>query len=209
MDKSFTISVPDQPYRNSYLSNKSVDCHYIGPDFLIVAIESATNCVAVVLNCNDDINELGNIEDYNLDGHYMILLDTRQHPFESAYITRWYISEKIESYQEVLPTGETWIYEYNENAILGHIYQFQTMYYDKSTGKFSEPLLIEGPFTRESYFEGMNNQIQQLKSVRSQFTGDELKAINNALDWLENIEKNYPNVDHWKIPFPDFNLPSF
>lgn len=210
MSKNFTVKIPDQPYKNSFSLGKTVDCAYVGPNFLVVAIQQSDNKVGPVLDGANNVDDL-KLENYFFENHYLMILNALEKPFEAAYITKLYKNPLIEAYKETLPTGEVYEYPYDENAIIENVYQSFEMYYDKSADRFSMPPVLLHPISRDRFLSGINSKIEMFESLKIEknFTQDELQLIDNALNWYKNLEKNYPNIDHWKIPVPIFQLPDY
>ena len=84
------------------------------------------------------------------------------------------------------------------------------MYYDKDKKSFSTPPIFVHPISKEEFLKNIQNQIDHLSQLKDsgKFQDEDLKQIESALHWFKNIPNNYPGVDHWKIPYPIFHLPS-
>jgi hypothetical protein len=202
MRKFFTFKISDEPYKTTTDLNKTVDAIYEGPKFLALCIHTPTSSIKYVAGGGETEAELAlnNLVDEDPDTEF-IVLDASINTFEAAYLTGYYTHDPIPDYTETLPTGETWTYTYSGGGITQN-YFGQDLFY--AAGEFSTPRFRTHAITKESIFSGIANSIEMINRslADNDYTSAERQAIEEYRDWLSNLETNYPNIDHWKLPFP-------
>lgn len=214
MSIKFSFNLPDEPYKNTFELNKTVECTYTGARFLLVRQDKTTGQLFNVefeSAAESDVN----INNYNDTDFNFVMIDAQEFPLEAAYLTHRYTNADYEDFTEQLPTGEEYTYFYDANSVIHATFATQNLYYDTATNTFSELAYLAPAFTREQFDEIVANKIADMQSLLAPYNMElenAAHAVSLDLDkrdqwqtyltWLENIETAYPNVDHWKIPFP-------
>jgi len=212
MRKLFQITLPDEPYKTATTKNQKVDCMYVGPRYMVLCIDSATNLVKYVGRRADTIEE-AELDNHVEDDHYHVLLDASVNTFEAAYLTGLYEHGEVADYTETLPTKnaagefETYTYHYDDyRGIIGQIYWNQVLYYNPSNKTFNPPARREHATDWDAVVQTTKNsavEIRKMLEVNDYFPA-QLAAINEYLDWVDTFEEKYADVDHWKVPFPPY-----
>ena len=202
MRKFFTFKISDEPYKTTTNLNKTVDAIYEGPKFLALCIDISTNEIKYIARSGETEEELQltNLIDDDPNTEF-IVLDASVKTFEAAYLTGYYTHDPIPDHIETLPTGETWTYTFSGGCITQN-YFGQDMFY--VNGEFTTPRFREHAITRETMFSGIQNTINMINSslANNDYKPEEQQAIEEYKSWLSNLETTYPNIDHWKLPFP-------
>lgn len=202
MKKFFEVTLPDEPFKTETTLNKKVQCTYDGPKYLLIRVDDATGQVVGAVSGSDSLDGL-NAESFNEEGHSFHVLDASINPFEAAYISYAYTHPEIESYVETLPNGDKWEYNYEKSTgVLSHLYKALNLKY--VGGKFVMPERITHGTSREDFFNGINGLLEGLtKSLNeNDFLPEERTKLEEYKSWLSTLEKDYANIDHWKIRFP-------
>jgi len=202
MRKFFTFKISDEPYKTTTSLNKTVDAIYEGPKFLALCVHTATGEVRYIARSGETEDELqmSNLVDNDEDTEF-IVLNASEKTFEAAYLTGTYTHDPIPDYIETLPTGETWTYSFSGGGIAQNYYGQDLLYLD---GEFGTPRFREHATNRESVLQGAANLVIMItKSLdENDYTSEEKAKLEEYKTWLSTINTAYPNIDHWKLPFP-------
>lgn len=206
MSVTFEVNIPDEPYKVKFTQGKKVKLTYIGPRFLVISVDSSSKQVYTHEGAAESIDEI-NLNDYNQENKEFYTIDSQKHPLIACFLTHQYENDEYEDYEEVLPTGETWTYLY-ENHILGNIYSNENPVYFPETDQFSSLQLLKPSIEKSVFAKGIENKINDLEKVLddieiTETNKESIEHLKNYLEWLKNIDNNYPSIDHWKIPFPN------
>lgn len=208
MNKEFTITLPDEPFKSTTDLNKTVACTYTGAKILIISVENETGQVTDVEAKYNRESEIDWDSHPVPRNHSLHVLDAANNLFEAAYITHDYTTEEVADYEETLPTGEVWNYSYEKDAIVGSTFRHLDLFYNKETGKFSGPdYLGPGIASIDEIKQSFSEKIAEADEVLDapdDYSEEEISQVQEFKDWYVNFDKNYAGVDHWKIPFPSF-----
>lgn len=210
MPIEFEIKLPDEPFKNSFILDKTAKLTYEGPRYLIISVFKDTDIVSTYEDSFDTLDEI-NLENYVDDDTVFYIIDAQKHPLEACFITHMYKNEEVDNYEVVLPTGETWVYPY-ENHILGNVYTNKMPTYNSLTDEFSPLTYLTPAIPKEDFFKNVETKIKELEStipdaaITSVTAASEEYAkyheeLKKYVEWLKNIKTTYYEVDHWKIPF--------
>lgn len=205
MTIEFEINIPDEPYKMTYSKGNKVKLTYTGPKFLVISVDSSSKRVHTYEYAADKLEEI-NLENFKQDNKEFHILDTLKHPLIASLLTYQYESAEYPDYEEELPTGETWVYFY-ENKILDNVYSNIKPVYLAEEDKFTSLVLLEPALTKEQFNENLKNNIERIEKIvasksSTDITSENIDKLTEHLNWLKNVENNYPGIDHWKIPFP-------
>lgn len=206
MRKKFTVSIPDEPFKDSLTQNKTVEITYTGPEFLVISYDPNTNKVQSVdgyFKSADEI-DLSNFAD---DRYKFAVIDAEKNLLEAALLTDNYNHESVDPYIETLPTGEEFIYNYSTNGILDDLFNRWDLKYSLENQTFSKLDYLKFGTSREQFLESLTSTIdlitaEKAKAAEEGATEEELAKYDHVIQWCENFESTYGNIDHWKIPFP-------
>ncbi len=210
MSIEFEINLPDEPFKNSFILNKSVKLTYQGSRYIVISVFNGTDIVSTYENMFDTLDEI-DLENYVDDDTVFHIIDAQKHPLEACFITHMYENEETDDYETVLPTGETWTYPY-ETHILGNIYTNQMPAYNSLTDEFSALTYHTSAISKEEFFKNIETKVKELEStipdasvaLESPISEEYAKyheELKTYIEWLKNIKTTYYEVDHWKIPF--------
>lgn len=202
MSKQFTITIPNEPFVTDTSEGKTVTCEYYGPKYVLISIDS-NNVVQTHEGFFDSADEYkpDQYKDHRFTYH---LIDAHAHPLHISLITNKYSNENIDNYEETLPDGTVYNYDYaDDTGILDQIYNRWCKYtYDPSTDTFSDLEFFEMP-PREEWAKSIQSNIDLANAVdRSKQTDEINTAIDEFISFFQNIDTTYSGVKHWKIPFP-------
>ena len=207
--KNFIHKLPDEPNKQSTSKNKTVECTYSGPQFLLVRMLEQSG---ICLNVERYSDEKGPLEASIVDDGPMydfFVLDANEHPWEAAYLTGFYSHGEVENYEETLPTGEKWVYEYaNDNGIVEHSHAINEMKFDKNLNVFTRPKFITHPVNPVDFWQGVSEQTTAFDRILAgdltKYSNETIAEINGYHTFLKELPVKYKNVDHWKIKFPKY-----
>lgn len=211
MSIEFEIRLPDEPFKESFDLGKKVKITYKGLRYIVIGIFNNTNQVSSYENLFNSAADI-NLSQYIHENKNFYVIDAYKHPLEACFITDLYDNEEVENYEETLPTGETYTYFY-ENKILANIYKNEMPYYNNETDTFSNLKYLEPAISKENFIDFTNRivemysipagaKLEDLTKDLDEQSKEKMESIQSYAEWVKNIEMNYPNVDHWKIPFP-------
>lgn len=209
INKKFTHQLPDQPYKQSASQNKTVECTYSGPRYLLVRMLEQTGICLNAERYGDDKEALEqSIVD---DGpvYDFFVLDAEEHPWEAAYLLNCYTHGDVQDYEETLPTGEKFTYVYKDGTgVISNCHAINEMKYDKNLRIFTKPKFLTHPINPVDFQISIENQKKEFDRI---VAGDLTRYSNEAIleirayhEWLSNFSTRYAGVDHWKIPFPKY-----
>ena len=209
INKKFTHKLPDQPYKQPATQNKTVECTYTGPRYLLVRMLEQSGTCLNVERYNDDKEALeATIVD---DGpvYDFFVLDAEEYPWEAAYLTNSYIHGDVTDYEETLPTGEKYVYAYKDGTgIISDCHAINEMKYDKNLKVFTRPKFITHPINPVDFLINIDNAKTEFDRLvagdLSKYSNEVIAEIHAYHQYLTNFKTTYAGVDHWKVPFPKY-----
>ena len=210
MKKFFTFVLPDEPYKTTTEKNITVNATYEGLRYLLCRVHTDTNIVEGVAFGAESVEDIPMDRFSKEEGYRFVVLDAAVNPFEAAYLSGDYSHDLIEDPEFELPNGlGTWVYHYDDytGGISQAFYQHDMRHVNN---KFIAPRYREHAITRESLMETSKNQAKAIKKSLSEndFHEEDRIKLEEYATWLENLDKTYKGVDHWKITFPA-NVPKY
>ena len=209
MRKAFKAVLPDEPYKTTTKLNRTIDCVYTGPRYLLIRVVKATGAVFAWDEGEETLEALDKwkIAQENLDpeGHIQVVLDADQNPFLAAYITHEYEQSPVPNYVETLPTGEKYEYHYDdEHGVCAQPFYTNDAKWDSTTNSWVMPRYRNHAITRASFFESQRSQLRTFEEAASSgnYLPEQIEKIEQHAEFLRTIETKYAGVDHWKIPYP-------
>ncbi len=207
--KKFTHQLPDQPYKQAATQNKTVECTYHGPQFLLVRMLEQTGVCLNVERYNDDKDALeATIVD---DGPVFdfFVLDAEAHPWEAAYLSNNYSHGEVTDYEETLPTGEKYVYAYKDGqGIIGDCHAINELKYDKNLKVFTKPKFVTHPINPVDFLTTIENQKKEFDRIvagdLSKYSNETIAEIRSYHKFLIDAPTKYAGIDHWKIQFPKY-----
>jgi hypothetical protein len=203
MNKQFTFTLPDEPYKTSTSQNKTVEVTYTGPRYLALCVIQQTGEIKYVARRGELETELDfeSLVDDDPATEF-VKLDAMTHTFEAAYLTGMYTTPEVEDYEFERPDGSKYVYHYDDHhGCIGQCMYGQDMKY--INGAYTTPGYREHALTRESFIQSntqLANIIRNSVQVNS-YSAEDAAALLEHATWLDNLETTYANMDHWKIPF--------
>ena len=207
---NFDIAMPNKPYVDDFSEGKTHPAVYTGFRWIKFQYNTETKEIANVIAEADIVDDLPMNETAVAEGYQSATLNCEENPLIASIITRNYETGEVADYEEDLGTtdaegnAETWTYYWNDNTgVLGQIYLHGTMKYVDNN--FVMPTFRSHALSRESFLEGVNNQIAGCDHELARadvYNEEETAKITAHKAWLQAVPTKYANVDHWKIPFP-------
>jgi hypothetical protein len=206
MTKKFTVSVPDEPYKNLLNQDKSIEITYTGPNFLVITYDPQNNRVQTVdgyFNTEEEI-DLSTFAD---DRFAFAVVNAETNLLACSIITNFYNHDTLENYTETLVTGEEYVYTYSTNGILDDLFNRWDLKYYPETQTFNNLEYQSYPTSREQFLESLTKNIEYITAQKQLETDNEdseekLARFDEIITWCQNFEDTYGDTDHWKIPFP-------
>lgn len=203
MSFKFKANIPDEPFKVTFTKGNTVEITYKGPKYLVISVSKDDNRLHTVDGEADTIEEI-DLNDYEHEERNFHIIDAHKHPLVASIITHFYDNAEYPDYEEELPTGEKYIYLYENAGILGNIYKNVLPIYFPEEDRFSNLELLEPALSKEQIDENIKTKIEtytEILETDKTLTDESKISIRTYLNWLENIEETYAGVDHWKIPF--------
>lgn len=200
----FTITIPNEPWITDTSEGKTIACSYIGPRYVLISIDS-NNVVQThegYFSSADDYDP----NNYADDKYTYHLVDANNpaHTAHIAFITNLYTNENHPNFEETLPDGSIYNYDYaDEEGVMDQIFQrFSGFTYDPVTETFSDLQFVEMNITREDWLKSVQTNIDLANAVDRSIQTDEMNtAIDEFIAYFTNIETTFAGVSYWKIPF--------
>ena len=209
INKKFLHKLPDQPYKQAATKNKTVECTYHGARFLLVRmLEESGTCLNVERYSDEREPLEASIVD---DGpvYDFFVLDAEEHTWEAAYLSNAYSHGEVTDYEETLPTGEKYVYEYKDGAgVIGDCHAIGEMKYDKNLKVFTRPKFITHPINPADFISSVERQAEEfgrlLAGDLTKYSNETIAGIREYHKFLTELPVTYKGVDHWKIKFPKY-----
>ena len=206
MIKEFFIPVPDVPYGKTTNQGKGYQATYNGSRYLLLRIASDENHrVWCVDFSSDDADALEGMRKQGLVDHYQIILDADKHTWEAAWLTNQYSHGDIPNYEETLPNGDVFVYDYpDETGVLSHIHD-GFLYYDPSAEVFVRPSFAGYHQSESDFHENLDRKIKTLSKIKeknqNKFSDELTQEISDWITWAVGAKEMAKTVPHWKINF--------
>ncbi len=209
MRKAFQTVLPDEPYKTTTKKNITVDCIYTGRRYLLIRLNGDGTMFAL----EKQAETLEELEPFKmtpaqlaLDGDtFQVVLDAETHTWEAAHITHDYEHGEVPNYKEVLPTGETYEYTYDDfNGALTQPFYVNDIRYDIHTKAWIRPRYRVHALTRQEFLSSMETQTKTYKEAMEsgQYLPEQLAKIKAHYEFCQSVPTKYAGVDHWKIVCP-------
>lgn len=202
MRKEFFIPVTNEPFGTSMSEKKGYTATYTGPKYLLLRIASDENHKVW---CVDDSGPEDNfIRKDNLVDHYQIVLDAEEHTWEAAYLTHEYAHPDLPNYEETLPNGDVFVFDYPENGALDILHEANRLYYEPNTKAFIRPGFAEPSMTESEFLKSIPQKIGEVQdSKQKNTTTDEERAECDAwVQWANSaLSMVKSGTPHYKVQF--------
>lgn len=208
MQKLFTTVLPDEPYKTATTKNTTIDCTYTGKRYVLVRMNNDGSMYA----CERQSDSLEDIENCKLtaaqlasENHFQVVIDAEINPWEAAHLTHDYEHGEVPNYNEVLATGDTWEYTYDDHSgALNQPFYTNDMRYDRATNSWLRPRYRVHALTRDSFMSAIAEQAAEYEraAASDKYSGERLDTIKAHAAFLKSLPTKYANIDHWKIPYP-------
>lgn len=207
--KKFTHQLPDQPYKQAATKNKTVECTYQGPQFMLVRMLEQTGICLNIERYNDEREplELSIVDDGPV--YDFFVLDAEANPWEAAYLSGNYTHGEVADYEETLPSGEKYVYMYKDGqGAIGDCHAINGLKYDKNLKVFTRPKFITHPINPVDFLTSIDTQAKEFSRIiagdLSKYSDEVIADIKSYHKFLTDVPSKYAGVDHWKIQFPKF-----
>jgi hypothetical protein len=225
MNKTFTVTYADEPYKTTTAKGNTFQCTYTGPRWILGQVDRD----------DDQVREAGRSDSssadpaidpagYEPDEYDYIVMDAAESDamaMRCAFITDDYTHPDVDDYSEEITdaTGAkyTWNHVYEgTTGMLPHIYVSDSLLYNHETSTWTDPVLREHNNTRAETLatwkrmaEGIRRAISSDGDAHNNLTTAEKKTLADHATWLESIPVRYADINHWKIEYPDAVMPLF
>lgn len=208
MRKNFTITLPDEPYKNTTALNKTVNAVYTGPRYLAICVIDSTGEIKYVARSGETEAEIDMptlVDDDPATEFYLI--DASQNALAAAYLLHQYTTpDGVPDHEETLTDadGEEFVYEYHYDdttGCLGQCYFTNSLKY--VNGNFVGPEYRLHANTRTDTIENYKRYATQIEQslATNDYTDSDRTRLAAHAEWLKDLERKYANIDHWKFPF--------
>lgn len=224
MNKTFTVTYADEPYKTAVADGNTFECTYTGPRYLLGQVDRDDDQVREAGRA-DKVDDVAlDATGYEPDEFDYIVMDASESDamaLRCAFMTDEYTHPDVDDYSETYTTADgtehTWNHVYEgTTGMLAHIYIGDSLLYNHETATWTEPQLRTHNNTRESTLAswalqaaGIRRAISSEGDAINNLTTAEKTTLGNHATWLESIPVQYADVNHWKIDFPDTTLPTY
>jgi hypothetical protein len=225
MNKTFTVTYADEPYKTATTKGLTFECTYTGPRWILGQVDRD----------DDQVREAGRSDSSATDGaidpagfepdmYDYIILDAAESDamaWRCAYMTDEYTHPDVDDYSEVISpaTGAdyTWEHVYEgTTGMLAHIYMADSLLYNHETETWTDMILRTHNNTRETTLgtwansaAGIRRALSSAGDAHNNLTDAEKATLASHATWLESIPVEYEGINHWKIEYPDAVMPSY
>jgi hypothetical protein len=217
MNKTFTWTLPDEPYKNTTLQGNTIDITYTGPKYVLVQVDRDDH-ECHFMGGSDNINDtVLDHSGYAQDDYDYVILDASVQTMEAAYITEMYTHADPEDYTETFTDadGEEHTYEHivdGTSNIMQHHTWSNSVKYNADSKIWSGPEFRTHANDRATTMQAFSDQAQGLQDMlddpEMDIPEDARAKLAEIRDYCADIERKFAGIDHWKIPF-DFEFPAF
>lgn len=210
MRKAFTAVLPDEPYKTTTKLNRSVECFYVGPRYVLVRIEKSDGKYFCVDGYSETLEGLDSsrlsAEILGPSGHEQVVVDAETDTWIAAHLTHEYEHVAVPNYVETLSTGDVYEYVYDDtHSACSQPYYTNDAYYKKETNTWIRPRMRTHAVTRASFMDGVASQLATVEeAIARGLAADRQIEAQAYADFLKSISTKYANIDHWKIRFPKY-----
>ena len=225
MNRTFTVTYADEPYKTTTADGNTFECTYTGPRWILGQVDRDDDQVREAGRSDESASDPAvDPSGYEPDEYDYILMDAAESDAMTArcaYITDDYTHPDVADYTETVTDADgtettfTHVYE-GTTGMLAHIYMGDSLLYNHETSTWTDPTLRTHNNTREDTLAtwaaqaaGIRRAISSDGDAYNNLTTAEKTTLGNHATWLESIPVKYAGINHWKIPYPDAVLPNY
>jgi len=225
MNKTFTVTYADEPYKTTTANGNTFECTYVGPRWILAQVDRDDDQVREAGRSDSSADDVAlDPSGYEPDVYDYIVMDANESDdmaMRCAFITDEYTHPDVADYSEEITDadGDTYTWEHvyeGGTGMLAHIYVSDSLLYNHETRTWTNPTLRTHNNSRELTLQtwadqaaGIRRALSSDGDAHNNFTDAERTTLGNHATWLESIPTKYANIDHWKIPYPDAVLPNY
>ena len=225
MNKTFTVTYADEPYKTTTADGNTFECTYVGPRWILAQVDRDDDHVREAGRSDSSADDPAlDPSGYEPDVYDYIVMDANESDdmaMRCAFITDEYTHPDVADYSEEITDadGDTYTWEHvyeGGTGMLAHIYVSDSLLYNHETRTWTNPVLRTHNNSRELTLQtwadqaaGIRRALSSDGDAHNNFTDAERTTLGNHATWLESIPTKYANIDHWKIPIPDAVLPNY
>ena len=225
MNKTFTVTYADEPYKTTTADGNTFQCTYIGPRWILAQVDRDDDQVREAGRSDSSADDAAlDPSGYEPDVYDYIVMDANESDdmaMRCAFITDEYTHPDVADYSEEITDADgdtyTWTHVYEgTTGMLAHIYVSDSLLYNHETRTWTNPTLRTHNNTRETTLQtwadqaaGIRRALSSDGDAHNNFTDAERTTLGNHATWLESIPTKYADINHWKIPYPDTVLPNY
>jgi hypothetical protein len=224
MNKTFTVTYADEPYKTTVADGNTFECTYTGPRYILGQVDRDDDQVREAGRADKADDTALDATGYEPDEYDYIVLDAAESDdmaLRCAFMTDEYTHPDVDDYSETITTADgteyTWTHVYEgTTGMLAHIYVGDSLLYNHETTTWTNPTLRTHNNTRESTLgswvlqaAGIRRAISSDGDAINNLTSAEKTTLANHATWLESIAVQYADIDHWKVNYPDTVLPTY
>ncbi|MDC0002462.1 hypothetical protein OAP94_00365 [bacterium] len=224
MNKTFTVTYADEPYKTTVADGNTFECTYTGPRYILGQVDRDDDQVREAGRADTAGDDALDATGYEPDEYDYIVLDAAESDdmaLRCAFMTDEYTHPDVDDYSETITTADgteyTWTHVYEgTTGMLAHIYVGDSLLYNHETTTWTNPTLRTHNNTRESTLgswvlqaAGIRRAISSDGDAINNLTSAEKTTLANHATWLESIAVQYAGIDHWKVNYPEAVLPTY
>jgi len=218
LTKTFTYIYPNEPWNPSVTDGNSVTVTWKGQRYYTFSVKTATGEVFAIEDQADDLDQLTNdLPNQIHEGHTFHILDAKENPEVAALlmgddtIPAKDAAGGIPDYTFETPgSDQDYVFEYNTNNFVASCHSGGLLY-NVSSGAFTMPPFLTHMIQKEQLFDGYEADAARVDATladrEDEFTAAEVTILKAHSIWLKGVRAAYANIDAWKIPYPNPNIP--
>jgi hypothetical protein len=205
MNKVHKFTINDEPMVEASTGKREATLIYKGGRYVYAEVCTETGKIQAPVHNSDTPEMEVALERLTLmDTRKIIAIDAEENPIAAALIEDCHYTLEIPNYTEVLPSGETYSYEYSDTAKLNEIYDVSNLKFNLEKNDFEYKFFIND-ISDEEFIQSIDSQLEHIANQleENSYSESQLAEIDSFKQELEELKESYDgSVKHWKIGFP-------
>lgn len=206
------IIINDEPLKKEATGKRKVFLNYEGPKYLYLELNNHTKKIEAVTHTAESIPDPAGAQERltPIEGREIVEIDAETRIVAAAHF--WSIhSLEIQNYEEVIETGETYTYNYDSTPVVGEIFNFNNMVWNKEKNDFEEYKFILAPVDNNEMAKSVDMIVEKVGKAlveNKALTDEQRNIINTYVSDLHKYKENLnKGVENWKMAFPICTIP--
>lgn len=201
------ITINDEPLISQATGKRKAVINYDGPKYLYLELNSHTNKIEAVAHSAESVPDPAGAQERltPIDGREIVELDAEDKTIAAAHFWSHH-SVEVSDYTEVLENGETYEYKYDSTPVVGEIFDFNNMRWNKAKNDFDEYKFILAPNSDAVINSSIDMLVEKVNKAlveNTALTNEQKTEINQYINDLHTFKANTAKgIENWKMAFP-------